>query len=430
MPSWFPRPNLLGRLRRFRRLFLLLAVIGPGLITSNADNDAGGIATYSQAGAQFGYKMLWLLVVITICLAVVNEMSARMGVVTGKGLADLIREKFGVRSTTFAMLLLLVANAFTTMAEFAGIAAGMQLFGVSKFVSVPIAAIAIWVLVTRGSYPVVERVLLSLGVLYLTYVISGFLSHPDWSTVLRASVVPQAEASKAYFLLAIALIGTTISPWMQFYLQAAVAEKGIPNDQLSYSRADVLVGSIVTDVIAWFIVVATAAAVYGHLSPDQISNMQAGDYARALQPVAGKFAVILFGIGLVGASLLAGSVVPLSTSYAVTEAFGWERGVDRGGGEAPVFFGLFTFLIVVAAVAVLIPGVPLVQMILYSQDVDGLILPAILVYMLILINDRRIMGRFVNNVATNVIAVTTVAGLIILTVLLLISAIPGSPLAG
>lgn len=430
MPGWFPRPNILGRLRRFRRLFLLLAVIGPGLITSNADNDAGGIATYSQAGAQFGYKMLWLLVVITICLAVVNEMSARMGVVTGKGLADLIRERFGVRSTTFAMLLLLVANAFTTMAEFAGIAAGMQLLGVPKYISVPIAGIAIWVLVTRGSYPVVERVLLSLGALYLTYVVSGFLSHPDWSTVARASVVPEGEVSRAFFLLAIAMIGTTITPWMQFYLQAAIAEKGIPNDQLAYSRADVLVGSVVTDVIAWFIVVASAAAVYGHLPAAQIANMQAADYARALQPVAGHFAVILFGVGLVGASLLAGSVVPLSTSYAVTEAFGWERGVDRAGAEAPVFFGIFTFLIVAGAAAVLIPGVPLVQMILLSQDVNGLILPAILVYMLILVNDRRIMGRFVNNVVTNVIAITTVVGLIVLTVLLLLSAIPGSPLAG
>lgn len=430
MPSWWPRPNILSRLRRFRRLFLLLAVIGPGLITSNADNDAGGIATYSQAGAQFGYKMLWLLVIVTLCLGVVNEMSARMGVVTGKGLADLIRERFGVRSTTFAMLLLLIANAFTTMAEFAGIAAGMELLGVPRLVSVPIAAVAIWVLVTRGSYPVVEKVLLSLGLLYLTYVISGFLSHPDWATVGRASVVPEVVVSKAFFLLAIAMIGTTITPWMQFYLQAAIAEKGIPNDQLSYSRADVIVGSVVTDVIAWFIVVATAAAVYGHLPPEQVANLGVADYARALQPVAGHFAVILFGVGLVGASLLAGSVVPLSTSYAVTEAFGWERGVDRGGGEAPVFFGIFTFLIVAGAAAVLIPGVPLVQMILLSQDVNGLILPAILVYMLILVNDRRIMGRFVNNVPTNVIAVVTVGGLIVLTLLLLASAIPGSPLAG
>jgi Mn2+/Fe2+ NRAMP family transporter len=419
-----------ARLRRSRRLFVLLAVVGPGLITSNADNDAGGIATYSQAGAQFRFKMLWLLIVITICLIVVNEMSARMGVVTGKGLADLIRERFGVRSTAFAMALLLVANAFTTVAEFAGIAAGMELLGVPRYVSVPIAAIVIWLLVVRGSYPVVERVLLSIGIVYLTYVVSGFLVHPNWGEILRSSVVPQVDVSRAYFLLSIALIGTTITPWMQFYLQGAIAEKGIPEDQLAYSRADVIVGSVVTDVIAYFIIIATALTLSGHLSTGQLANMQAGDYARALVPVAGRFAGILFGIGLVGASLLAGSVVPLSTSYAITEAFGFERGVDRGIGDAPIFFGIFTFLIAVAALAVLIPGVPLVPMILLSQDVNGLILPAILVYMLILVNDRRLMGRFVNSRVANLIAGVTVAGLIVLSILLLTSSLPGSPLAG
>ncbi len=421
---------MLSRLRRFRRLFVLLAVIGPGLITANADNDAGGIATYAQAGAQFGYRMLWLLVVITVCLVVVNEMSARMGVVTGKGLADLIRERFGVRSTTFAMALLLVANAFTTVAEFAGIAAGMELLGVSKFVSVPLAAIVIWLLVVRGSYPIVERVLLSIGIVYLTYIVSGFLAHPNWGEILRSSVVPQVDRSRAYFLLSIALIGTTITPWMQFYLQAAIAEKGIPIDHLAYSRTDVIAGSIVTDVIAFFIVIATALTLAGHLSPSQLGNMQAGDYARALVPVAGHFAAILFGLGLVGASLLAGSVVPLSTAYAVTEAFGFERGVDRAIGEAPVFFGIFTFLLLVGALAVLLPGVPLVSMILLSQDVNGLILPAILVYMLILVNDRRLMGRFVNGPVANVVAGVTVAGLIVLTTLLLASSVPGSPLSG
>ena len=418
------------RLRRYRRVFILLAVIGPGLITSNADNDAGGIATYSQAGAQFRFQMLWLLVVVTICLVVTNEMSARLGVVTGKGLADLIRERFGVRSTTFAMALLLVANAFTTVAEFAGIAAGMELLGVPKYVSVPVAAILIWLLVVRGSYPVVERVLLSIGIVYLTYVVSGFLVHPNWSDVVRASVVPQVDFSRAYFLLAIALVGTTITPWMQFYLQAAIAEKSIPPERLAYSQADVIVGSIVTDVIAFFIILATALTLAGHLDASQLGNMQAGDYARALVPVAGRFAAILFGVGLVGASLLAGSVVPLSTSYAVTEAFGFERGVDQPIREAPVFFGIFTALIVVAALAVLLPGVPLVTMILLSQDVNGLILPAVLVYMLVLINDRRLMGRFVNGRIANAVAGITVAGLIVLTALLLLSSVPGSPLAG
>lgn len=395
-------------------------MVGPGLITSNADNDAGGIATYAQAGAEFGFKMLWLLAAVTISLIVVNEMSARLGVVTGKGLADLIRERFGVRSTVFAMVLLLIANGATTVAEFAGVAAGMELLGVPRFISVPVAAIAIWLLVTRGSYPVVERVLLSIGIVYLTYVVSGFLVHPNWGHVLRQTVTPQVVPTNAYYLLAVALIGTTITPWMQFYLQAAIAEKGIPNERLAYSRVDVIVGSVITDAVDFFIIVATALTLFGHLSADQLANMQAGDYARALAPVAGRFAAILFGIGLVGASLLAGSVVPLSTAYAVTEAFGWERGVDRGAGEAPVFFGIFTGLLVIGAVAVLIPGLPLVTTILISQDINGLILPAVLIYMLILINDRRLMGRYTNNLAANAIAGITAAALIVLTGLLLL----------
>jgi NRAMP (natural resistance-associated macrophage protein)-like metal ion transporter len=422
--------RLIGRLRRFRRLFILLAVVGPGLITSNADNDAGGIATYSQAGAEFGYRMLWLLLLITISLVVVNEMGARMGVVTGKGLADLIRERFGVRSTTFAMLLLLFANATTTMAEFAGIAAAMELFGVSKYISVPVMAVVIWLLIVRGSYPVVERVLLGIGVLYVTYVISGLTVHPNWGEVARGTVVPQIEVSSSYFLLAIAVVGTTITPWMQFYLQAAVAEKGIPNDQLAYSRADVTVGAFVTDFIAFFIIVATAAVLHGHLKPAQLSlGLSAGDYAMALVPVAGHLAAALFGLGLFGASVLAGSVVPLSTSYAVTEAFGWERGVNNRFLEAPAFFGIFTGLVAVGALAVLLPGVPLVQLILLSQDVNGLILPVILVYMIVLVNDRRIMGRYVNGRIANLVSGATVALLITLTALLLVSAVPGSPLS-
>ena len=421
---------MLGRLRRFRRLWILLAVIGPGLITSNADNDAGGIATYSQAGAQFGYKLLWVLVLVTISLIVVNEMSARLGVITGKGLADLIRERFGVRSTTLAMLLLLVANATTTVAEFAGVAAGMELLGLSRLLSVPVAAVVIWLLVVRGSYPVVERVLLSIGVVYVTYVVSGFLIRPDWTEVLRASVVPQVVPIRDYWLLAIAVTGTTITPWMQFYLQAAIAEKGIPNDRLAYSRLDVILGSLVTDFIAFFIMVATAAALFGHIRPDLLGNLGAADYARALAPVAGPFATLLFAVGLVGASILAGCVVPLSTAYAVTEAFGWERGVDRGISEAPAFFLIFTGLIVIGALAVILPGLPLVRVILLSQDVNGLILPAILIYMLVLINDRRLMGRFTNGPVANLVAGVTVVALITLTLLLLAASIPGSPLTG
>jgi len=418
------------RLRRFRRLFILLAVIGPGLITTNAGNDAGAIATYSQAGAEFGFQMLWILVLITISLAVVNEMGSRMGVVTGKGLADLIRERFGVRGTAFAMLLLLVANAVTTTAEFAGIAAALELFHVPKYVSVPLVALVIWLVIVRGSYPVVERVLLSIGVVYLAYFVSGIISHPSWGDVLHSVVAPRPTLSLAYFLLAIGLIGTTIAPWMLFYLQSSVAEKGIPNEQLPYSRLDAISGALFADLVAFFIIVAAAVALYGKLDAATLANMQAAGYARALAPVVGGGAFILFGVGLLGASLLSGGVVPLSTAYTITEAFGWERGVGQRLSEAPVFFGIFTGLIVVGCLAVLVPGVPLVSLILVSQEINGLILAAILVYMLVLVNDRRIMGRHVNGLAINVVAGATVALLVVLIALLLFSGLPGSPLSG
>ena len=422
--------RLTGRLRRFRRVFILLAVLGPGLITMNAGNDAGAVATYSQAGAEFGYQMIWLLAVITISLAIVNEMGARMGVVTGKGLADLIRERFGVRGTVLAMLLLMVANAVTTMAEFAGIAAALELFGLPRLLAVPVIAAGIWLLVTRGSYPLVERVLLAIGIVYLLYIVSGFMARPAWGEVLHATVAPRPTGDRAYFLLAIGLIGTTIAPWMQFYLQSAIAEKGIPDDQLDYSRMDVITGAFFADAVAFFIIVATAATLHGHLSADQLANMQAADYARALRPVAGVLAGVLFAIGLLGASVLSAGVVPLSTAYTVTEAFGWERGVGQRFGEAPAFFGIFTGLIVIGALAVLVPGVPLIQLILLSQEINGLILAAILLYIIVLVNDRRVMGRYVNGLFTNVVGGATVVLLVALTALLLFSSIPGSPLAG
>jgi len=317
----------------------------------------------------------------------------------------------------------------TTMAEFAGIAAALELFHVPKYVSVPLVAIVIWLVIARGSYPVVERILLSIGVVYIAYIVSGIVSHPDWGQVIRSTVVPHPVPTLSYFLLAIGLIGTTITPWMQFYLQGAVADKGIPEDQLAYSRADVVLGSFITDFIAFFIIVAAGAALYGHLTQAQLSNMQAGGYARALEPVAGRFAALLFGAGLFGASVLGGSVVPLSTAYAVTEAFGWERGVGQRFAEAPAFFGIFTGLLVVGAVTVLLPGIPLVSLILFSQDVNGLILPVILLYMLVLVNDRRMLGRHVNGPAANVISIATVGLLITLTALLILSSIPGSPLS-
>ena len=420
------RPRLPGVLRKRRtQLILFLGILGPGLITSNADNDAGGIFTYAQAGAKYGYNLIWLLLLTTIALAVVQEFNARLGVVSGKGLADLIRERFGVRITVLAMFLLLVANVATTVAEFAGIALAGEAFNISRYITVPLAALLVWFVVLRGSYAVVEKVFLGLSVIYFTYVISGLLVHPDWAQVLHQSIHPQTNIlDTSYLLLAVALVGTTITPWMQFYLQASVVDKGLRTSELQYERADVFIGSLVTDVIALFIIVATAATLHvsGHTN-----IADAKDAAQALAPLAGDFAKVLFVAGLVGASLLAASVLPLSTAYAITEAFGWERGVGHSIRDAPAFFIIFTGLIVIGAAAVLIPGLPLATVTILSQDVDGLILPAILVYMLILINDKRVMGKYANGRFANIFGGATIVGVIILTVMLLVSAIPGFP---
>jgi Mn2+/Fe2+ NRAMP family transporter len=420
------RPRLPGVLRKRRtQLILFLGILGPGLITSNADNDAGGIFTYAQAGAKYGYDLIWLLLLTTIALAVVQEFNARLGVVSGKGLADLIRERFGVRITVLAMFLLLVANVATTVAEFAGIALAGEAFNISRYITVPLAALLVWFVVLRGSYAVVEKVFLGLSVIYFTYVISGLLVHPDWAQVLHQSIHPQTNIlDTSYLLLAVALVGTTITPWMQFYLQASVVDKGLRTSELQYERADVFIGSLVTDVIAFFIIVATAATLHvsGHTN-----IADAKDAAQALAPLAGDFAKVLFVAGLVGASLLAASVLPLSTAYAITEAFGWERGVGHSIRDAPAFFIIFTGLIVIGGAAVLIPGLPLATVTILSQDVDGLILPAILVYMLILINDKRVMGKYANGRFANIFGGATIVGVIILTVMLLVSAIPGFP---
>jgi Mn2+/Fe2+ NRAMP family transporter len=411
--------------KRRTQLIIFLGILGPGLITSNADNDAGGIFTYAQAGAKYGYDLIWLLFLTTIALAVVQEFNARLGVVSGKGLADLIRERFGVRITVLAMFLLLVANIATTVAEFAGIALAGEAFNISRYLTVPFAAMLVWVVVLRGSYAVVEKIFLGLSLVYFTYVISGLLVHPDWSQVLHQSIHPQTNVlSTSYLLLAVALVGTTITPWMQFYLQASVVDKGLRTGELQYERADVFIGSLVTDIIAFFIIVATAATLHvsGHTN-----ITDAKDAAQALAPLAGNLAKLLFVAGLVGASLLAASVLPLSTAYAVTEAFGWERGVGHSIREAPAFFIIFTSLIVIGAAAVLFPGLPLATVTILTQDVDGLILPAILVYMLILINDKRVMGRYANGRFANLFGGATIVGVIILTMTLLFSTIPGFP---
>jgi Mn2+/Fe2+ NRAMP family transporter len=347
-----------------------------------------------------------------------------MGASSGKGLADLIRERFGVRITVLAVLLLLVANVATVVAEFAGIALAGEAFGLSRYFTVPLAALVVWFVVLRGSYAVVEKVFLAFGLIYLTYVVSGITVHPDWGQVLHHTVQPQIQLKSDYLLLSVALVGTTITPWMQFYLQASVVDKGLRRDELAYARADVFVGSIFTDVVAFFIIVATAATLHasGHTNIGD-----AKDAAQALVPVAGQFAKVLFVAGLAGASMLAASILPLSTAYAVTEAFGWERGVGRTIREAPAFFGIFTGLIVIGALAILFPGMPLTAAALLSQDVNGLILPAILVFMLILINDTRVMGKYANGRFANIFGGATIGGVIILTVALLLSTIPGFP---
>lgn len=413
------------RVRRvwIRQLLLILSVIGPGLITANVDNDATGITGYSLAGAQYGYGLLWAVVLVTISLAVVQEMAARMGVVTGKGLADLIRERFGVRITFWSMLLLLIANTATTVAEFAGIAGAMDIFGVSPFIAVPVAAVVVWFLVVRGSYKYVERVLLAMCLVYASYVASGFLVHPDWTQVFHQTIFPPIQLNQGYLLTFVAVIGTTIAPWMQFYQQSAIADKQISVKHLRYEQLDTYVGAFLTDFIAFFIVVCTGATLFVH----HIQINEAKDAALALEPLVGgngHIAAILFGVGLLNASLMAASVLPLSTAYSIAEAFGWERSVGRSFKEAPQFLSLYTGIIIIGAgITLLVPKNRLVFVLNLPNVVGGMLLPLILVLMILLCNDRRIMGRYVNGRSHNIVAWVTTVIMTILTVLIIISTV-------
>jgi NRAMP (natural resistance-associated macrophage protein)-like metal ion transporter len=396
---------------RWRRVALFLAVMGPGLITASVDNDAGGITTYSLAGAQFGTKLLWTLGPITVALIVVQEMSARMGVVTGKGLADLIRESFGVRTTFWVSLALVVANLANTIAEFAGVAASLQIFHVPPWLSVPLVAVGVWALVLKGSNRVVERVFLVASLLYIAYPISLVLAKPDWGEVALAAVTPTFEANGAYVAMLIGMVGTTIAPWMQFYQQAAVVEKRIDVDELRYTRVDVVLGCIVTDVVAFSIVMACAATLHRQ----GISIQTADQAALALAPLAGKYASWLFAFGLFNASLFAAAILPLSTAYFVTESAGWESGLDRKWGEAKQFYWLFTGIVAVGAAVVLIPRLPLIRIMLVSQIVNGMLLPFVLIYMLRLANDEKLMGVHRNGRWLNAVAWTTTLVMIALT---------------
>ena len=406
-----------GIKRAGRRMFFYLTILGPGLITATADNDAPGIATYSMAGSTYGYAFLWMILVVTTGELVVQEMVARMGATTGKGLADLIREQFGVKVTAFAMFCLLLANFGTTVAQFAGIAAGMELLGVSRYLAVPIGALLVWLLVTRGSYSRVEKFLLALCLASLSYVICAFLVRPPWGTILHQAVTPTFRFETHYIMVLLATIGTTITPWGCVYLQASVVDKGVTMEEYPYTRLDVVTGVATGNVVSAFIIICTAATLFVH----GIHVETAEQAALALAPLAGPGAKFLFGVGLLGASLLAASVLPLATTYAICEAFGWERGMDNRPQDAPVFYGLYTSMVVLGALVVLVPGTPLFPLMWLSQTLNAILLPVILVLILRLASNVHLMGKYRNHPAINVLAWGLI-GLITLITLVLFSA--------
>src|ERR1700723_2436074 len=414
-------------LKRWRiRILLFLAVLGPGFITANIDNDSGGILTYSNAGAQFGYTLLWTMIPITVALLVVQEMCARMGVVTGKGLSDLIREEFGLRLTFILMVLLVVVNYTNVVTEFIGIAGSLQLFHLSKYISVPFCALLVWFMVVRGSYKSTEKIFLIASVIYIAYIFAGVLSQPSWHDALWATVeLPKRSAwsDKSYIYMAVGIVGTTIAPWMQFYLQSSIVEKGIRVKDYAASRLDVIVGSLFTDIVAWFIIVACAATLWLHGMRDLVLP---SDAAEAMRPLAGDYAFVLFAFGLFNASLFAASILPLSTAYTVCEGLGLESGVDKSFRQAPFFYWLYTLLIAGGAITVLLlPDATLIQFSVASQVLNGILLPVIIILMLMLINRRDLMGEHKNSRLWNVIAWATSTVVIILTLVMLWGMMPG-----
>ena len=406
---------------RRRGVWPYLVALGPGLLAANAGNDAGGIATYATAGASYGYELLWAMAIVTVCVGVVQEMSARMGAVTGKGFSDLVRESFTLRASALILLTLLVANAGIIVSEFIGIAAAAELFGVSRYIAVPLAAVLVWLLVTRGSYGWVERVFLVLSLAFLAYIGAAFLARPDWGAVLSGTVRPQPRLEMGYLQLLIALIGTTISPYMQLYVQSSVVEKGVTPGEYRYTRFDVIAGTLFAGLIAGFIIIATAATLH----PRGIAVETAADAAMALEPVAGRFAGELFGLGLLGASLLAAGVLPLATTYMMSEALGFERGVSRTWSEAPIFMGMFTGLIVLGALLALIPGLPLIKVLVGVYLLNGLLLPIELFAILRLVNNRELMGEHVNGPVHNLLAWTIAITVSLLSLSLIVMTVLG-----
>ncbi len=406
----------------FRNILLFLTLLGPGIITANVDNDAGGIATYSLAAANYGYAILWMMVPTTIALIVVQEMCARMGAVTGKGLADLIRESFGVKVTFYVMIALFVTNLGNTISEFAGIAASLELFGVSKYLSVPISAVFVWLLIVKGSYRTVEKVFLVACLVYIAYPVAAFMAKPQWDVILKATVTPQFKPDSAYMMTLIGIIGTTIAPWMQFYQQSAVVEKGITAEQYGFTRLDVIVGCVLAITVAFFMMVACASTIHAH----GLKIETAADAAHALKPLVGQYASSLFAFGLFNASLFGACILPLSTAFYICEGMGWESGVDKDFEQAPQFFWFFTVIIAISALLILVPNAPLMTIMFLSQVLNGIVLPFVLIVMLLLINNKKLMGSFANGPVFNGIAWVTVAVMVVLTAVMTLDiALPG-----
>lgn len=408
----------MSKIRKFwREAVIFLSVLGPGLITANVDNDAGGITTYSVAGAHFGFSLLWSFVPIIIALIVIQEMSSRMAVVTGKGLADLIREEFGVKVTFYAMLGLIYSNVFNTIAEFAGIAASAELLGIDKFLLVSLSAVFVWFLIVKGSYKSAEKIFLLFCFFYIAYIVSAFITKPDWGQVAREVIHPQIHWSREYLILLIAVVGTTITPWMQFYQQSSVVEKGIKISDYKYSRLDVICGAFVVNIVAFFIVLVCANTLF----KGGIRVETASDAALALRPLAGDYSYYLFAVGLFNASLFAACILPLSTAYCVCEGMGWELGVNKRFREAPQFYTLYTATIIISAIVVLVPNIPLVPLMISAQTKNGILLPFTLIFMLLLVNNKRLMGKYTNSRIYNIIAITVVVFMILLSGILLVT---------
>jgi NRAMP (natural resistance-associated macrophage protein)-like metal ion transporter len=403
----------------WKTIGLFFILMGPGIITSNVDNDAGGITTYSLAGAQYGLKLVWSLIPIMISLIVVQEMCARMGVVTGKGLSDLIREKYGAKITFYLMIGMFLTNMGNVISEFAGVAAGMEVFGVNKFISVPLSAFLVWWMVVKGTYRIVEKVFLGACVFYISYIITGIIVKPDWGVVIDHFLHPQLSLEPAEMTMVIGLVGTTIAPWMQFYLQASIVEKGIKIEEYKFARFDVIMGSVAVHVVAFFIILVCAETLF----KNGVKIETAKDAALSLAPLAGKYCTYLFAVGLVNASLFAASILPLSTTYLICEGLGWEVGIDKKLVEAPQFYGFYSLMILLGAGIILLPDLPLIPIMYISQVINGMVLPAVLIFMLLLINDKKLMMGYRNGPIFNIIAWVTTIVMIGLTLILLIQSL-------